>query len=152
MQESTSGELVIASAAAEYQRRSRELELSTCLHSLEAMLAEQSLVDFTDEAVAALSRLQKQVHSAKKLQDKFDTGGAEAEETHAHVMKAEGQLHSLILKHLYSAQLNAINTAFSKIRFGCLVSAALPTVLEPLAAFKFGDDVSALCKVRVCLL
>ena len=36
--------------------------------------------------------------------------------------------------------------------FGCLVSAVLPTVLEPLAAFKFGDDFIALCKVRVCLL
>ena len=59
-QESTSGSLVIDSAAAVYQRRKRELELSTSMKSIKAMLVEQSQVEeCTAEAVEALSRLQK---------------------------------------------------------------------------------------------
>ena len=101
----------------------------------------------TDDATSALKCLQNEVQTAKRLQDKFNTGGEEAEAVHAEVKEVEQQFHSLILRHLCGALLDAMYTAFGKIRSECLVPASLPTVLEPLAAFEFGDDFSALCTI-----
>ena len=118
------------------------------MKSIEAMLLEQSQVEeCTAEAVEALSRLQKEILSAKKLQDKFDTGSAESEEVLARVQKTESRYHSLILKHVYGPAVNVIMHAFSKICDECLVVASLPAVLDPLLGFKLSDEFTALCKV-----